>query len=144
LSATTLEFFEIVTVSDHPEADIKWSLEAVRGELLRADLAIIPVGEDHRSTMKSHNRATMFMAAGIPLIVSESPVYEKLVEDGVTGFVFKTIHDLTGLPARLATAGLVDCVKAAAMERAKVYSIESVVGLWKQFLNPEATNTPAA
>jgi hypothetical protein len=138
LRANGIESFEIVTVSNHRDADVKWSLDAVRDELSRADLAIIPVGADLRSTMKSHNRATMFMAAGIPVIVSESPVYEKLVEDGVTGFVFKTAQDLTSLPSRLATAGLVDRVRAAAMKRARDYSIENVAGLWKQFLTPEA------
>jgi glycosyltransferase involved in cell wall biosynthesis len=138
LRAQEIDSFEIVTVSDHRDADIQWSLDAVRGELSRADLAIIPVGMDIRSTMKSHNRATMFMAVGIPVIVSESPVYEKLIEDGVTGFVFRTVHDLTNLPERLATAGLVDRVRAAAMERAKAYSIENVAGAWRQFLTADA------
>lgn len=138
LRAREVDSFDIVTVSNHPDADVKWSLDAVRAELSRADLAIIPVGSDLRSTMKSHNRATMFMAAGVPVIVGESPVYEQLVEDGVTGFVFRTVHDLTNLPQRLATAGLVDRVRAAAMERAKAYSIENVAGAWRQFLTAEA------
>lgn len=138
LRAKEIDSFEIVTVSDHRDADVKWSLDAVRAELSCADLAIIPVGADLRSTMKSHNRATMFMAAGVPVIVSESPVYEQLIEDGVTGFVFSTVHDLMSLPQRLATAGLVDRVRAAAMERAKTYSIENVAGAWRQFLTVEA------
>jgi glycosyltransferase involved in cell wall biosynthesis len=138
LRAREVDSFDIVTVSNHLDADVKWSLDAVRAELSRADLAIIPVGSDLRSTMKSHNRATMFMAAGVPVIVGESPVYEQLVEDGVTGFVFRTVHDLANLPQRLATAGLVDRVRAAAMERAKAYSIENVAGAWRQFLTAEA------
>ena len=42
------------------------------------------------------------------------------------------------LPQRLATAGLVDRVRAAAMERAKAYSIENVACAWRQFLTAEA------
>jgi hypothetical protein len=135
--ANRLDAFEIVTVSDHPHADVKWSLDTVRHEILNADLAVIPVGTDLHSTMKSHNRALMFMAAGVPVIVSEGPVYEKLVEDGVTGFVFKSADDLRTLPERLATHGLVDRIRHAAMERASAYSIENVSGLWRELLTAE-------
>jgi glycosyltransferase involved in cell wall biosynthesis len=140
LRAGEVEAFEIVTVSNHRDADVKWSLDAVRHEISRADLAIIPVGADLRSTMKSHNRATLFMASGVPVIVSESPVYENLVEDGVTGFVFRTVDDLKSLPARLAEVGLVDSVRAAALERASDYSIERVASLWRKLLGAEASD----
>lgn len=124
--------FDLVTVSNHPAADVRWSLGAVREELGRADLGIIPLTSDSHSQMKSHNRATLFMGVGVPLIVSRSPVYQDLVVDGVTGFTFETAEELAALPSRLADRPLVEQVRAAAMARAGDYAVERLLPLWRR------------
>jgi glycosyltransferase involved in cell wall biosynthesis len=132
LSQQGIDAFHIITVSNHPQADVRWSLESVRQELARADLGIIPLSADSHSQMKSHNRATLFMALGVPLIVSRSPVYQDLVVDGETGFTFGNADDLAALPARLADHALVERVRAAAMARAGDYAFERLLPLWRQ------------
>lgn len=131
LNQNGLTDFALVTVSNHPDADVRWSLEAVRAELAKADLGIIPITPDAHSQMKSHNRATLFMALGIPLIVSRSPVYDELVVDGETGFTFDGAEDLAAVSARLADRSLVDRVRAAAMARAEDYALERLLPLWR-------------
>lgn len=135
LEAKAIHAFDVITVSNHPDADISWSLAAVERELQTADLGIIPVTDDLRSSMKSENRAALFMAAGIPVIVSQSPVYEGLVEDGRSGFVYRDIDDLKTLPERLRTTELVQAIRAEAMARVKVYSIDEIASRWRQLLS---------
>jgi hypothetical protein len=126
--------FELVSVSNHPDADVRWSLDAVKAELSRADLGIIPITPDAHSQAKSHNRATLFMALGIPLIVSASDVYAGLVEDGVTGFTYRNAAELAALPGCLADRELVERVRAAAMARAEDYALPRLLPLWREVI----------
>jgi glycosyltransferase involved in cell wall biosynthesis len=126
-----LTSLQIIGISNHPEADKPWSLDTIRSELRKADLGILPLTDDAWSTMKSHNRATLFMGLGIPLVVSDSDIYGDVVEDGETAFVFRSIEDLVRLPERLSTPGLVDSVRAKAMARAEQFTLQNVAQRWR-------------
>ena len=122
--------FDIVTISDHRNADLPWKLDTVRKNLGGADLGIIPTSDDQAALMKSHNRATLFMALGIPLLVRASPVYANLVLDGETAFVFHNAEDLKAITKRLETSSLVEAIRSQAMRAAEDYHLDRVAGLW--------------
>src|SRR5712691_7902434 len=82
--------FELVTVSDHPEAMVEWSAQTASREILAADLAVIPCLDAPASRAKSNNRLTLFMAAGLPVIASPIPAYGAIVEPGENGFLAET------------------------------------------------------
>lgn len=134
---------ELVTVSDHPDADLPWSLDTVRSQIERADLGIIPVTRDSWSTLKSHNRATLFMALGVPVVVSAGPVYEGLVRDGETGFVYASAADLKALPERLADADAVQAVRERAMAAAAEYSLDRIAPQWRELVVDGAPSAPS-
>lgn len=134
LRSHRFDAFQLVTISNHPDADIAWSEAAMHSELDKADLGILPITADPRSAMKSHNRATLFMGCGIPLIVSDSEVYRDVAIDGQTAFVYWSPEELAALPAKLADPDLVNRVRARAMKMAANYSREKIVPLWRNMI----------
>ncbi|MGH8019348.1 MAG: methyltransferase domain-containing protein [Opitutaceae bacterium] len=86
LSEPEFADFSLLTISDHPGADIVWRLEEMPANLARMDLAIIPTAGDASAKAKSNNRLTLFMAAGVPVIAGRIPAYEAIVREGVNGF----------------------------------------------------------
>ena len=82
--------FELVTVSNHADADVPWSLEAARRELLASDVGIVPTRDDELARYASPNRVVQVMAAGLPVVASRIPAYEELVVDGDNGFLCTT------------------------------------------------------
>lgn len=85
--------FCLKTISNHPDADIKWKLETVFQEILKGDIGVIPCLSDEWSKAKSNNRLTMFMALGLPVIASAIPSYQKIINHGKNGFIAKNIDD---------------------------------------------------
>lgn len=91
-----LNSFRLVTISNHPEADIAWSLDTVWAEILQCDVGVVPVDLGRpESIVKSNNRVTMFKALGMPVICSRLPSYEDAIVDGVTGFFADTQESWT-------------------------------------------------
>ena len=138
LEQSELTDFQLITISDHPEADLPWSLDTVRDQIELADLGIIPTSSDNRSAMKSHNRATLFMSLGVPILVSDGPIYAGLVRDGETGFVYRDASDLTALPGRLSSPGMVDAIRRNAMKAAEAYSLDRIGPMWHRLVTGDA------
>ena len=74
---------------------LAWSEERVAERLVAADIGILPI--DTRCAqlpgeppppwrVKSENRLTLNMSAGLPVIATPIPAYEKIIEHGVNGF----------------------------------------------------------
>lgn len=80
-------------ISNHPDADVVWSLDRVYQEILTADLAVIPSSTDEWGKAKSNNRLTLFMALGLPVIVSPIPSYKKIIRHGYNGFLAENMND---------------------------------------------------
>jgi Glycosyl transferases group 1 len=113
---------------------VAWTPDGVYDELQRADVGIIPVDTAsgfrlaHQPVpswqIKSENRLTLKMAAGLPVVATPIPAYETVVNPGVDGFLARTRADwLTALGA-LRRAELRSQVAAAA--RARVLDAFSV------------------
>ncbi len=80
-------------ISNHPDADVEWNLDRVYQEILTADVAVIPCSADEWGKAKSNNRLTLFMALGLPVIVSPIPIYKKIIRHGYNGFLATNIND---------------------------------------------------
>jgi hypothetical protein len=130
---------ELVTISDHPEATMPWSLEAVRRELPGFDLAALPTGTGDVFRVKSSNRAVLFMAAGVPVVAGRIRAYESLIDHGRDGLLaadaegfrraLRTLRD-PAARGRIGEAGYRLC-----RER---YHLDRIVGLWAELLRDVA------
>jgi glycosyltransferase involved in cell wall biosynthesis len=85
--------FPFKTISNHPDASVRWDLGTVYKEILGADIAVIPSFADEWSLAKSSNRLTMFMGLGMPVIAAPVPVYKKIIVNGVNGFIAENSSD---------------------------------------------------
>ena len=93
--------FELVTVSNHAEADVPWSLEAAEAELAAADAVVVPTRDDEVARYASPNRVVQAMAAGKPVVAARIPPYEELIVDGVTGLLCATPDEWRAALAQL-------------------------------------------
>jgi hypothetical protein len=82
---------------------IPWSLDTVGREVKSAQVGVIPIdttddqlaqGSDQPSwRVRSENRLTLFMGAGLPVIASEIPSYRDVLSHGHNGFFARTPSD---------------------------------------------------
>ena len=99
---------------------VVWTPEGVYDELQRADVGLIPI--DTTSTfrlplqpvpswkLKSENRLTLMMAAGLPVVATPIPAYEAVIMQGVDGYLASSRADW-----RQALAALRDPQRRGAM-----------------------------
>lgn len=128
--------FTLKTVSNHPEADAKWSLDTVTGEILKSDIAVIPSLGSEWGNAKSNNRLTMFMALGLPVIASPIPTYVKIVNNGKNGFLAATIEEWMRCLTLLKDATLRQAIGTQARgDVVKVYSIDVIGRQWTSLLS---------
>lgn len=78
------EFRDIAlqVVSDHRLATVTWSPDAARQALLDADIALLPCLDTPAAQLKSANRLTLFLSAGLATICSPLPSYAPLLATG--------------------------------------------------------------
>ncbi|MDP3340056.1 hypothetical protein [Frigidibacter sp.] len=123
--------FEVTAISDHPEADIRWQEATVAADISRFDLGVIPVGGDRWSSFKSENRATLFMALGLPVVVQDSPLYAATVRHCDTGLVYADAEGLAALKPLLYDAPRMTALRHAALEEAEAFSLPANLALWR-------------
>lgn len=83
-----LKNFELLTISNHQDANIRWSLDTVWDHILECDIAIVPVDlSKPESLVKSNNRVTMFMALAVPVICSPLPSYLEVIKHRENGYI---------------------------------------------------------
>jgi len=125
----------LVTVSDHPEADVVWSTEAARREIMTADLAVIPCLDTPIARAKSNNRLTMLMGAGLSVIASPIPAYRTVVEHGRSGFLAESPEDwaaaLSALRDPETRRAMGEAARLSAWSR---FAPEVVAGRWESLL----------
>jgi glycosyltransferase involved in cell wall biosynthesis len=87
LAEPALADFRLITVSNHADADVRWSPESVRQIVGQGHIGVVPTRPPPVSTAKSNNRVIQFMAAGKPLVAGRIPSYEEVVRHGWNGFL---------------------------------------------------------
>ena len=125
----------LVTVSDHPDADVQWSTEAARREIVTADLAVIPCLDSPVAQAKSNNRLTMLMGAGLAVIASPIPSYRAVIEPGRNGFLAESTEDwasaLRALRDPDARRTMGEAARRSAWTR---FAPEVIAGRWESLL----------
>ena len=100
---------------------VVWTSDGVYEQMARADIGVLPIDTDDPFQLalqpvlswmlKSENRLTLKMAAGLPVVATPIPSYEALITQGVDGYLARTPADwrraLTALrdPAHRAAMG---------------------------------------
>ncbi len=78
---------------------IIWNLKTVHKEILKCDVGAIPYRDKDLNKdyvkRKSNNRLVLFMSLGMPTIVSPTPEYKKLINQGINGFIAKKPEEWT-------------------------------------------------
>lgn len=76
-----------------------WGPDHVYDVLERSDFGIIPIEPDPlidptgEWRLKSENRLTLKMAIGLPVVATPIPSYESVIEQGVNGFLARSVDD---------------------------------------------------
>jgi hypothetical protein len=79
--------WKLVTISNHPEATIKWGPDFL-SILKDADAIALPVIEDsEESLVKSANRLLQGMALSVPVICAPLPAYKAILTSGENGII---------------------------------------------------------
>jgi hypothetical protein len=89
---------ELISISDHPNATMPWSMETVRRMLPEFDIALVPTGTEFKAQVKSINRPLLFMANGIPVVASPLKTYHEIIRHGWNGYF---AEDLDGFRAAI-------------------------------------------
>lgn len=87
LAEPALAAYELVTVSNHPDADVQWSEQAARDVLAACEVGVVPVRRTPAAAAASANRVVSLMAAGLPVVADRLPAYDEVIEDGRSGFL---------------------------------------------------------
>lgn len=128
---------KLVTIHEHPNANIPWNIETVYKELEKADIIIIPANYKAQPC-KSNNRLTQAMALGKAVICDPMPSYIPIIKNLENGiileegdksewkFALKLLRDNKKLRDRLGKN---------ALESSKKYSIDSMSVKWLNLLN---------
>ncbi len=129
--------FELRVVTSSSDADARWSMDTILGELEAADIAVLPVRTIRiTEKAKSANRVTQAMAAGLPVIASDIPAYREAIENGWNGYICVDQEAW-----RLALRSMRDKAERQRMaQNAYAYAVEAasieVIGpLWETFFS---------
>lgn len=133
---------KLVTIHEHPDADIPWSLDTVYRELEKSDIIIVPSNYT-RQPCKSNNRLTQAMAIGKPVVCDCMPSYIPIVKNLHNAIMLKNssldewefalslLKEDKDLRGKLGTN---------ALKTAKEYSIDRMADKWIINLNNILSN----
>jgi len=127
---------QLITIHEHPNADIKWDLNTVHQEISKADIIIVPANYK-RQPFKSNNRLTQSMAYGKPIVCSPLPAYKKIIVHGKNGFITKNDTDYEWKYFLTILRDNPDIRKKMGIEakkEAQKYTVSKMTDQWKQAL----------
>lgn len=123
--------FCLITISNHPDADLAWSIPRVREQLPRYDLAVLPDADRADAAYKSANRLVMMMAAGVPVIAARLEAYEEVLGRYPCGFLYNSSEELRCCLRRLRDPCLRAAFAISGHEAANTqYSLAAAVRQW--------------
>lgn len=79
--------FELLTISNHPQATIPWTPQSRSNELRNCDLVVVPTRSGPEAQAKSVNRVAQAMALGRPVAAGRIPAYMTVIKSGENGFL---------------------------------------------------------
>lgn len=125
----------LLTVSDHPEADVRWNPRTAWKHIQTCDVAVIPASDSPEAFAKSSNRAIQAMALGLPVVAFPIPAYLEVIRDGRNGFLCTTPEDWHSALTKLKNPSRREWMSARAYRYARRYFAMDRIGpIWDQLL----------
>jgi glycosyltransferase involved in cell wall biosynthesis len=127
---------QLVTIHEHPDANIKWDLNSVFEELKKADIIILPANFK-RQPGKSANRLTQAMALGKPIICEPMPSYIPIVKNLHNAIILKNGSEDEwefALDLLKNDSELRDKLSKNALETSKDYTVPQISKKWLDLL----------
>jgi hypothetical protein len=122
----------LTTISDHPEADIKWSRKTVWDRITEADVVLLPYSGAKGALAKSANRAVQAMSLGVPIVAYPIPAYSNIVRHDRNGFLCATYDEWIEAFSRLRDREVRARIAELSYRYARRYFGMRVVGdLWQ-------------
>ena len=125
---------ELVIISEHPDADIKWKLDTYLEEMARCDIAICPQNVQLQPA-KSAVKVITAMSIGLPVICSPNPAYVEIVKDGVNGFIADTLDQWEAALQNLKDLELRQRFSQGSLKAAQDFTPEAIALKWQQLLS---------
>lgn len=126
---------EFITISRGAWATIQWSLDTVFEQICQYDVAIIPLPEDDSASAKSSNRLTMFMALGMPTIISPIESYLGIGRDGENCLIARNAAEFARAISELRSEQVRERIGTAARQLAtQYYSVEMIGRQWAEVI----------
>lgn len=128
---------KLITIHEHPDADIKWDLNTVYEELKKADIIIIPANFK-RQPCKSANRLTQAMGLGKPIICDPMPSYKPIVNNLHNAIMLKKGTDDEwefALSLLQENSHLRDKLANNALETSKDYTVPAIASKWTKLIS---------
>jgi glycosyltransferase involved in cell wall biosynthesis len=123
---------KLITIHEHPDANVPWNRETIYKELEKADIIIVPTNFK-KQTCKSNNRLTQAMALGKPVICDPLPAYKNIVkqlENAIITTEGKDFEYKFWLQKLRDDESLRKKLGKNALETAKKYSLEKISKHW--------------
>lgn len=128
---------------------VAWDERQVYRSMLRADIGIVPIepniiDEDKRdggaSMLKSENRLTLKMCAGLPVVSTPIPSYKEVVTEGEDGFLAESRYDWIQALSKLRSPELREQIGQAARKKviqkySKASQAEKMIALLREIGN---------
>lgn len=123
---------KLITIHEHPNANILWDIKTVYKELEKADIIVLP-SNFKKQTCKSNNKLTQAMALGKPVICDPLPAYAPIVkqlENAIMTTEGKEFEYRYWLQKLRDDEELRKKLGKNALETAKSYSLEKISKNW--------------
>lgn len=130
-----VEGWKLVTISNHPEADLKWKPEIWK-TLQHADAIALPAFVQHEeSKVKSANRLLQAMALSVPVVCSPLPSYQDIIMNPEEGIICTTEQEWVNAFKALKNVTTRKNMITAGYIKSTQYKLDQQIGVWLRELN---------
>ncbi|MFM9840765.1 MAG: glycosyltransferase [Cyclobacteriaceae bacterium] len=127
--------WELVTVSNHPDATVQWGTDFLKVMDEEADIVALPIFNlNEENSVKSANRLVQSMALSLPVVCSPLPSYLDIAALGKGVIICKTREEWVEALLLLQDAKLRKGMSKEAFEAAQPFNLNHVIHLWVKAL----------
>lgn len=137
--------FELLVISDYPEADVKWDTARSWDLIKDCDVVVITGSDYFWMQAKSANRITQAMALGLPVVAYPLPAYQRVIRHGRNGILSRTTEDWINALAGMRNPDLRKRIARTGYRYARRYfGPESIGQQWTTIFSRIGTPRPAS
>lgn len=144
LLATHLPDLELIVVSNHELADVKWDTDKSWDVIKDCDVAVITSSDYFWMKAKSANRVTQAMALGLPVIAYPVPAYQSVIRHGRNGMLCKATEEWICALSTMRTARIRERIARMGYRYSRRYfSLEKIGEQWAEMFSRLGRTRPA-